>query len=135
MVKSIADELVSAGLVGRADHIGVHPFQDKRHRLLIGRRRPDLVLFQPNRTYIIEVEASTGLRGNALLNRIIDFLELNYWVGIICHKEHASALRTAFLLQTNERVPYIGSQKEVLEILYKELKLPDRYAGSKHNAK
>jgi len=26
MVKSIADELVSAGLVGRADHIGVHPF-------------------------------------------------------------------------------------------------------------
>ena len=132
-VKSVADELVVAGLVGRADHIGEHQvfFMIIKFKNSINPGSTKKCLWG-----VFGLSGfGTGLRGNALLHRINAFLELKFWVAIICHRQNASALRAAFMLQMNERVPYIGTQKEILEILYKSLKLPDRYVRSKHNVK
>ncbi|MBA7638898.1 hypothetical protein ES703_46554 [subsurface metagenome] len=134
-VKLVADELVLAGLVGRADHIGAHPFQDNRQRLLVATWRPDIVIRSHGRTYIIEIEVGTGLHHTPLLDRVNALLELEYWVGIICHKKNIQALRWAFYLNMSNRMPMIDTEKKILEILYKKLKLPDRYVRSQHNAK
>ncbi|MBA7698645.1 hypothetical protein ES703_107325 [subsurface metagenome] len=58
---------------------------------------------------------------DALRQRINAFPGLEYWVAIICHKKNIEALKMAFFLNMGSRAPYIGTQKEILEILYKEL--------------
>lgn len=104
----VCQALSKAGLYGRCDHIGHHPFNSASHRLTIDSVRPDIKLQIGKDTVVVEVVCKNPLRGDRLRRALRLYNKKRYLSIILCRETEREALETALLIN-DIRVDYIAT--------------------------